>query len=94
MRHDFRLLRFLVRNALIGIAVGWNVLGLLVFTDAFGLGTLLAASEHRTIALALLLAGFAITFGGLAMASAVFLMPLEPPPPGAKVWGDGAEERD
>lgn len=94
MRHDFRLLRFLVRNALIGIAVGWNVLGLLVVTDSFGLGTLLATSEHRILALALLLVGFAATFGGVAAASAVFLMPWEPPPPGAKIWGDGPEERD
>jgi len=94
VRHDFRLLRFLVRNALIGVAVGWNVLGLLVVTDAFGLGTLLSSSEHRLVALALLLAGFAITFGGVAMASAVFLMPMEPPPPGAKIWGDGPLERD
>ncbi len=94
MRHDFRLLRFLARNALIGVAVGWNVLGLLLVTDTFGLGTLLATSEHRLVALALLLAGFAATFGGVATASAVFLMPLEPPPPGAKIWGDEPPERD
>jgi len=79
-RQDWRLVRFLVRHALIGIAIGWNVLGLLVVTDVAGLGTLLAGSEHRLVALLMLLAGFAVTFGGVAMATAVFLIPFEEPP--------------
>ncbi len=77
---DWRLVRFLVRHALVGIAVGWNLLGLLLVLDVAGLGTLISGSEHRLVALALLLAGFAVTFGGVAMATAVFLIPFEEPP--------------
>ncbi len=79
-RQDWRLVRFLVRHALVGIAVGWNLLGLLLVLDVAGLGTLVAQSAHRWEALALLLAGFAVTFGGVAMATAIFLIPFEEPP--------------
>lgn len=71
------LVRFLLRNALVGIAVGWTFLFALLWSDAAGLGTLLFASEHWLAALLLAMGGFAVTFGGLAMATAIFLLPRE-----------------
>ncbi len=69
-----RLIRFLLRNCLLGIAVGWGVLLALLLGDAFGLGSLVLTSPWRGTALFLLFAGFAITFGSLAMGTAVFLV--------------------
>ncbi len=74
------LIRFLLQNALLGIAVGWMLLAALILGDAFGLGALLRASSSPLVALALLALGFAVTFGGAAMATAVFLIRREPPP--------------
>jgi hypothetical protein len=66
--------RFLVRNALLGIAAGWSLLVLLLYTDAFGLGGLVTGSEHGRLAVVMLAIGFAITFGSAAMGTAVFLL--------------------
>lgn len=73
-RHDTRLVRFLVHNALVGIAAGWSLLAVLLWTDAFGLHGLIFGGEHGLVALVLLGAGFAITFGSAAMGTAIFLL--------------------
>ena len=75
MRHDRRLLRFLARNGLIGIAAGWLVLAALVGLNVARLRDLLAAAEQGWLVLLLVAAGFAVTFGSLAMGTAVFLLP-------------------
>lgn len=71
------LVRFLIRHALIGIASGWALLFALLWSDAAGLGTLLFASEHWLLTLLLAMGGFAVTFGSLAMGTAIFLLPRE-----------------
>lgn len=71
---DLRLVRFLVRNALVGIATGWSLLAALLWGEAFGLRRLVFGGDHAAIALAMLAAGFAITFGSAAMGTAVFLL--------------------
>lgn len=73
--HDPRLLLFLARHCLVGIAAGWMFLGALLSLNVAGLGELLFASEHRLLALLLVAAGFAGTFGSLAMGTAIFLLP-------------------
>jgi hypothetical protein len=73
-RNDHKLVRFLIRNALLGIAAGWSLLVLLLYTDAFGLGQLVRASEQGWLAVLMLAAGFAITFGSAAMGTAIFLL--------------------
>lgn len=65
------LLRFLAGHLLVGIAVGWTLLGLLLWTNAMGLADLLWASNDWPLLLGLLLFGFAITFGSLAMGTGV-----------------------
>ena len=66
---------FLLRNMALGIGVGWALVALLIWTDAAHLRALLAGAESPAIALALLLFGVAITFGSLAMGTAVFMLP-------------------
>jgi hypothetical protein len=57
-----------------GVAAGWAALLLLVWTDVGRIGTLMAASQHGELSMAMLAAVFALTFGfwgllvGLALA--------------------------
>ncbi len=68
-----QLVRFLLLHAAIGIGAGWFLLALLLWTNVNGIGTLIWRSESPLLALAMLAAGFAITFGGVAAAGAVML---------------------
>lgn len=74
---DHRLLRFLARNCLIGIAAGWGILATLLYLDVARLGQLLLGSDQWFLTLLLAAAGFAVTFGGLAMGTAIFLLPKD-----------------
>jgi hypothetical protein len=69
-----QLVRFLLLHAAIGIGAGWLLLALLLATDVNGVGALIFASESPALAIAMLAAGFGITFGGAAAAAAVMTM--------------------
>ena len=69
-----QLVRFLLLHAAIGIGAGWFLLTLLLWTDVNGVGTLIWASDSSALAITMLAAGFAITFGGAAAAAAVMMM--------------------
>jgi hypothetical protein len=69
------LVPFLARNAVLGVAIGWSLLALLLWYDIGLLGTLWWRAEERVAALCLMLGGFAVTFGSLAMGTAIFLLP-------------------
>ena len=66
------LILFLARHCLLGIATGWAAL---VVLDVAHLGKLLLTSEDWLLTLALAAVGFAVTFGSLAMGTAIFLLP-------------------
>ncbi len=68
-----RLVRFMFRNAAIGIAAGWIFLGMLLWADVGGLYSLIAHSRLGHVALFLLFGGFAVTFGAAGVSSAVLL---------------------
>ena len=72
-----QLVRFLFLHAAIGIGAGWLLLALLLATDVNGVGTLIWASETPALPVAMLAAGFAITFGGAAAAAAVMMKRFE-----------------
>jgi hypothetical protein len=72
-----RLVRFLLLHAAIGIGAGWLLLTLLLWTDVNGVGALIWASDSPVLAVGMLAAGFAITFGGAAAAAAVMMMRFE-----------------
>jgi hypothetical protein len=76
-RHDFRLIRFLAHHALTGVMAALVVVYLIVKLDLFGLGTLVESSRHGALALVLLFAGLAATFGSLAMGTAIFMLPKD-----------------
>jgi hypothetical protein len=68
-------IRFLARHCLLGIAAGWLFLAALIWLDVARLGHLLLHSEDRVLTLLLAAAGFGVTFGSLAMGTAIFLLP-------------------
>ncbi|MGQ3671899.1 hypothetical protein ACT6QG_05825 [Xanthobacter sp. TB0136] len=68
------LVRFLVTHALIGIALAAAFVGVLVALDVARLGTLVSTSPDGILAVALLTAGLAVTFGSVQMGFAVMLM--------------------
>ena len=71
------LLVFLARNCLAGVAAGWLLLAGLLYFDVARLGQLVAGSEHWLLTLVLAGAGFGLTFGSLAMGTAIFLLPKD-----------------
>jgi hypothetical protein len=62
---------FLAWHCLAGVIAGWTMLGGLLGLDIAGLGALVMASDLFPGPLLMLLAAFAITFGALAMGSAI-----------------------
>ena len=74
---DHRLLHFLARHCLIGVVAGWLFLGALLWLDVAQLGELLFGAEHWVLTLLLAAGGFGVTFGSLAMGTAIFLLPKE-----------------
>lgn len=88
----FVLLRFLAGHLVVGVTVGWTLLGLLLALDIGGLWTLISASPEAPVALVMLAIFFAITFGSLAMGSGLMGLgrPKPPPmPPSGKHGGGG-----
>lgn len=69
------LFGFLLRNLALGVAVGWSLVGLLLWSDRAPLRLLLSSAESPLLALALLLFGVTVTFGSVAMGTAIFLLP-------------------
>ena len=74
---DHTLLVFLARHCLIGVAAGWLFLAALLWLDVARLGQLMRTEEHWLLTTILAAGGFGVTFGGLAMATAIFLLPKE-----------------
>jgi hypothetical protein len=69
------MFRFLLKNGIVGILAGWASLVLFLIFDVGGIGGVVFSSANPFLPLALLAAGFAITFGSLAMGAAVMAMP-------------------
>ncbi len=68
-----RLVRFILRNIAIGIAVGWTLLAGILYSDMGGLYSMISHSSYGFAAVFLLMGGFAVTFGPAAVASAVLM---------------------
>ncbi len=74
---DRRLLVYLGKNCLMGVIGGWLFLYLLIRSNVASLGDLIFGNGVELTALVLLAGGFAVTFGSLAMGTAIFLLPRE-----------------
>lgn len=66
---------FLARHALAGVAVGWILLAAVVGFDIAAIGSLLWTTDAPVLTLVLAAGGFGVTFGSLAMGTAIFLLP-------------------
>jgi len=75
------LLRFLLRHCLAGVLAGWTMVALLLGLDVAGLGTLVLTSDGWLVPLVMLLVFFAITFGSVAMGTAVMSLGRADGPP-------------
>lgn len=75
-RHDPMppLIRFLLRNGLLGAAAGIAVAGGMIVTDAASIGTLFATTSSPYVAGVLFCGMFAITFASLAMGTAIMTL--------------------
>lgn len=74
---DRRLLAYLGKHGLMGIVAGWLLLAALIRANVARLGDLLFGAGIEVTALVLLAGGFAVTFGSLAMGTAIFLLPRD-----------------
>ncbi len=68
------LIRFLITNFAIGAAIGLAVGGAFVWSNASGMGDLLAASHSPIVAAALVGLSFASTFGLGYLSTALLLL--------------------
>ena len=68
---DWRLTKFIITHALVGIVAGTLVSVALVWNNIAGLGDLIARSDMGALAMQLLVFGFALTFGQASFATAV-----------------------
>lgn len=72
-----KLIRFVMINSAIGIAIGWFIAGLLVWFNIHGLGELVMHSRHRLVAIIVLGSSFGVTFGFGYLTTAVLLLPTD-----------------
>ncbi len=86
------LVRLLAINLAIGVSAAFIMLGGLLALDAGGLRHLIAADRSPATALALLGFGLIITFGSVAMGSAIMALGRGEPPPGGRAE-DGDSDR-
>jgi hypothetical protein len=70
-----RVVKLLAINGAIGAAIGCASAAGMLLTDTGGMATLISQSGSYAAAGVLLFGGFGLTFGSLAMASAVMLLP-------------------
>ena len=65
---------FLLRHWLGGVVAGWTTVGGLLWLDVAGLGGLVMASDLFPLPLLMMLGSFGLTFGSVAVGSAVMAL--------------------
>jgi hypothetical protein len=65
---------FLIWHCLAGIAAGWTTVGGLLWLNVAGLGSLVMSSDLFPLPLLMMLASFGLTFGSVAVGSAVMAL--------------------
>ena len=68
-----RLVKFVLKWNAVGIALGWLVLGVLLYSDVSGIGSMVWRQPGGFVALAVLMLSFAVTSGPLGVTVAVLM---------------------
>ncbi|MFZ1680621.1 MAG: hypothetical protein WAT70_06340 [Rhizobiaceae bacterium] len=72
-----KLVRFVLVNSAIGVAIGWAIAAGLIWFNISGLGDLVMHSSSRVAALVVLGSSFGITFGFAYLTTSVLLLPTD-----------------
>ena len=72
-----KLVRFVVKNSLMGMVIGWLLASAVVYFDFNGFGSLVMESSHVAVALFIMFFSFGITFGFAYLTTAVLLLPTD-----------------
>ncbi|MDA4846519.1 hypothetical protein [Hoeflea poritis] len=72
-----KLVRFVLRNSLVGICIGWALAAGVVYFDINGFGSLVLESRHVATALFIMFFSFGVTFGFAYLTTAVLLLPTD-----------------
>ena len=72
-----KLIRFVLVNSLIGMAIGWAVAFGLVWFNINGLGGMFAKSDSQFLVAVILALSFGSTFGFAYVTTAVMLLPTD-----------------
>ncbi len=72
-----KLIRFVIVNSAIGVAIGWLVAAGLIWFNIGGFGELVWHSQQRVVALFILALSFGVTFGFAYHTPPVMLLPRD-----------------
>lgn len=72
-----KLVRFVLKNSLMGMVIGWLLASAVVYFDFNGFGSLIMESSHVAVALFIMFFSFGITFGFAYLTTAVLLLPTD-----------------
>lgn len=72
-----KLIRFVISNSLLGVAVGWLVACGVLWLNINGIGDLVMNSRSSTVAIFILFISFGFTFAFAVLATAVMLIPVD-----------------
>ncbi len=70
-----KLIRFVIVNSAIGVAIGWALAACLIYFNIANLGELMWNTDHKVAATFILALSFSTTFGFGYLATAVLLLP-------------------
>ncbi len=72
-----KLVRFIIKNSLIGLVIGWVVATGLLASNINGFGGLVLHSDHMLVAMFIVYFSFGLTFAFAYLTTAVLLMPTK-----------------
>lgn len=82
-RHN-PLLKLLAINFCWGLVAAFTLLGALLYSDTFGLWTVMTSSSLPLLPLLLLIFGFVVTFASITMGAAIMMLPYDENSSGGK----------
>lgn len=72
-----KLIRFVIVNSAIGVALGWALCAAFLYFNVGGIGDLFFRSQQKLTVLAIMALSFGVTFGFGYLSTAVILLPTD-----------------